>query len=75
MIIRVEKLPASINGITIKDDNGDYNIYINSCICEDARANAFRHEIQHIRKGHFYSSDDIRKIEAMAGNNLYFALE
>lgn len=67
MIIRVQELPATIYGVTIKDDNGDYNVYINSCITEDARAEAFRHEVRHIREGHFYMIDDVRAIEAIFG--------
>jgi hypothetical protein len=67
MIIRVQELPATIYGVTIKDNNGDYNVYINSCITEDARAEAFRHEVRHIREGHFYMIDDVRAIEAIFG--------
>ena len=70
VIIRVEILPASINGVTVKDDNGDYNIYINACISEDARAEAFHHEVRHIQEGHFYSMDDVREIEATLGKNI-----
>lgn len=75
MIIRVKELPATINGVTIKDDNGDYNVYINACISEDARAEAFRHEVRHIREGHFYSMDDIRTLESVAENPLAYVLE
>jgi hypothetical protein len=67
MIIRVQELPATIYGVTIKDNNGDYNVYINACITEDARAEAFRHEVRHIREGHFYMIDDVRAIEAIFG--------
>lgn len=70
VIIRVEILPASINGVTVKDDNGDYNIYINARISEDARVEAFRHEVHHIQEGHFYSMDDVREIEATLGKNI-----
>ena len=75
MIIRVKELPATINGVTIKDDNGDYNVYINACISEDARAEAFRHEVAHIREGHFHNMDDIRTLESVAENPLAYVLE
>jgi hypothetical protein len=53
VIIRLIDLPAGINGLTMKDENGDYNIYINAGISDDARGKAFRHEIEHIRNGDF----------------------
>lgn len=66
MIIRKLDLPIGVNGITVLDENGDYNIYLNARITGDAQARAFRHEVEHIKQGHFYSYEDIKKIEEQA---------
>lgn len=66
MIIRKIDLPIGVDGITVLDENGDYNIYLNARISYDAQGIAFRHEVEHIRQGHFYTYEDIAKIEKQA---------
>jgi len=66
VIIRVLDLPMTIRGATVKDANGDYNVYINARLSEDGRAAAFRHEIEHIKQGHFYSEDPVEVLEREA---------
>lgn len=50
VIIRKLDLPVGINGITVLDENGDYNIYINDRLAYDQQGVAFRHEIEHIKR-------------------------
>lgn len=57
IIIRLINMPETVHGVTRKDANGDYNIYINARISAEARAKAYWHEIEHIRLGHFYDLD------------------
>ena len=64
VIIRLVDLPPSVRGFTVKDENDDYNIYINARLSEDGRGEAFRHEIDHIRRGHFYSDLPVAVKEA-----------
>lgn len=66
VIIRVLDLPMTIRGATVKDANGDYNVYINARLSDDGRAAAFRHEIEHIKQGHFYSEDPVEVLEREA---------
>ncbi len=66
MIIRKLDLPTGVNGITVLDENGDYNVYLNAQLSYDAQADAFRHEVEHIKQGHFYKAEDIRKLEDQA---------
>lgn len=66
VIIRLVDLPETVHGITIIDAEGDYNIYINARISEEARVNAYRHEIDHIRLGHFYDERPVAVKEAEA---------
>lgn len=55
-----------MDGITVLDENGDYNIYLNDRISYDAQAEAFRHEVEHIRQGHFYTYEDLQVLENQA---------
>lgn len=63
VIIRVIDLPHGVGGMTVKDSNDDYNIYLNARLSGDAQVVAFRHELDHIRKGDFFSEDAVRDIE------------
>lgn len=67
IIIRVLEngLPLSVHGTTVLDENGDYNVYINGRISDEARTKAARHELEHIRRGHFYQRErSVIEIEA-----------
>lgn len=66
MIIRKIDLPVGVNGITVLDENGDYNVYLNARISYDSQAIAFRHEVEHIRQGHFYKYEDVSTMEEQA---------
>ena len=66
MIIRTLDLPIGVNGLTVLDENGDYNVYLNDRLSYDGQANAFRHEVEHIKQGHFYRSEDIKLFEEQA---------
>lgn len=63
VIIRVIDMPMSLRGATVKDENGDYNIYLNARYSEETRAAAFRHEVEHIRQGHFYDQKTVKEKE------------
>lgn len=69
-IIRIVKLPPHVGGITIPDENGDYNIYINSRLSDAKMVEVYDHEVYHIEHGHF--SDDTKTVaekEAEANAN------
>lgn len=57
VIVRMIDLPYSVHGLTVKDEEGDYNVYVNARLSDDQRAAAFRHEIEHIKKGHLYAHE------------------
>ena len=61
VIVRIVDLPIVMRGAVREDENGDYNIYINARLSEDQRVAAFRHEIDHIRRGHL--DDDTKTRE------------
>jgi len=64
IIIRIVDMPLSIKGATVKDAEGDYNIYINARLGEDERVKTYWHEIDHIRLGHFYDERPVAEKEA-----------
>ena len=67
MIIRkTDLLPVELPGITVLDENGDYNVYLNDRLSYDAQADALRHEVEHIKQGHFYKLEDIKVLEDQA---------
>lgn len=53
IIIRLVSFPSKIQGVTRLDDDGDYNIYINSNLSRETQYKAYLHEIDHIREQHF----------------------
>jgi len=59
VIIRIIDLPHGVRGLTVKDEEGDYNVYINGRLSQDQRSIAFYHEIEHIRRGDFYTEDPV----------------
>lgn len=66
VIVRLIDMPETIHGVTRKDAEGDYNVYINAKLSADGRAQAFRHEIEHIRLGHFYEVRSVADLEREA---------
>jgi hypothetical protein len=44
IFIREMKMPLTIRAFTVPDANGDYNIYINSDLSDEAKVTALKHE-------------------------------
>ena len=63
IFIREMKMPLSIRAFTVPDENGDFNIYVNSDLSDEAKAEALNHEKLHIENNDFNSNDLARKIE------------
>lgn len=66
VIVRVIDLPDTIPGVTVLDENGDYNIYLNARTSKDGYEEAVRHELHHIDKEHFYSPKTVKECEEEA---------
>lgn len=69
IVTRIIGLPTSINGYTIRDRNGDYNVYINSNISFEHQLLTYQHEINHILNGDFTKSGSADLIEIHAHMN------
>ncbi len=59
-IVRIVKLPRSVRGFTIPDENGDYNIYLNDRLPDADHIKAYNQEVQPIERGHYY--DDTKTV-------------
>ena len=65
--VRLVELPRTVNGVTLPNDDGTFDIYLNSLLTEDEQRTALEHEIEHIIQDHFYNDvKPIRQIEAEA---------
>ena len=56
----------SVKAATFPNDDGTFDIYLNTLYPESELRQALHHELEHIRLGHFYSETDIRQKEREA---------
>lgn len=66
IITRYLELPPGIRAFTVRDRNGDYNIYINAHLSAEACFLAYIHELNHINSGDFDSLENIHFLEERA---------
>ncbi len=63
IIVRLKDLPCGINGVTILDEDGNYNIYINARLSYYGQHEAYQHELKHIQRDDFYNNLPIQEVE------------
>ncbi len=61
--LRFVSLPATIKGLTVQDEAGDYNVYINSRLTHEANQQTLQHELRHISNNDFQKLSHVRDIE------------
>lgn len=64
--VRIVELPPKIDGVTVPNDDGTFDIYINALLSEDRQVNRLEHEIRHICMDHFYEDMSVAVCEAEA---------
>ena len=65
--VRYVQLPRTIHGTVLPNDDGTYDIYINSLLSPDQQEQALAHELEHIREDHMYRDDcTVADLEAAA---------
>lgn len=69
IIVRFVELPSTVNGVTVVDENGDYNVYINVRLTDTAARETYRHETRHIKRNHFFDLDTVINNELDAKKN------
>lgn len=55
--VRFVPLPIAIHGVTAKDEDDFFNIYINANQSPEVQHEAIEHELTHIRRGDFEKYD------------------
>ena len=63
IIVRYVDMPYCFKGYTLPDENGDYNVYINYNYPLETQQSTLYHELNHVDKDDFHSSEDIANIE------------
>lgn len=68
IFIRGIEMPLTVRGVTVLDDEGNYNVYINILLSYETQKSAAKHEIMHIKKEHFYDFEPVihNELEANA---------
>lgn len=63
VFIREIKMPLSIRAFTVPDSNGDFNIYVNMDLSDEAKRKSLKHEETHIKRNDFYKNIPVKIIE------------
>ena len=69
-IRRLDFPNRSVKAATFPNDDGTFDIYLNTLYSEEELQQALRHELEHIRLDHFYSEKDVRQKEREADGDL-----
>ncbi len=64
--IRKISLPPNVRGVTIKDKDDNYNVYVNTNLCPKTLEATIAHEICHINRNHFYDDQTAMQNELEA---------
>ncbi len=67
IFVRLVPLPLAVRAVTLPNDDGTFDIYVNSNLPEELQHRALEHELKHIRKDHFYNDDPVWLNEKEAG--------
>lgn len=70
VLIRELDLPATVEGVTVKDTNGDYNVYVNAILSPEKKQETLEHELRHIQCDHLYTDTAVIDDEAQANQIL-----
>ena len=64
--VRYVDLPPAVEGVTVPNDDGTFDIYISEHLPPDRREACLRHELRHVRRDHFYSAAPLASQELEA---------
>ena len=64
--VRPVPLPRTVEGVSIPNDDGSFDIYINSNLPMERRKKALEHELRHLKAEHFYLDMPIERMERQA---------
>lgn len=67
IFVRSVPLPCAVRAVTLPNDDSTFDIYINSTLPDELQKKALSHELEHIRRDHFYNDDPVWLNEEEAG--------
>lgn len=67
IFVRMIPLPDTVPAVTTPNDDGTFDVYINANLPEERQNRALEHELEHIRRDHFYNDDPVWLNEQEAG--------
>ena len=67
IFVRLVPLPIAVRAVGLPNDDGTFDIYINADLPEELQHKALEHELEHIRRDHFYNDDPVWINEQEAG--------
>ena len=59
VFIRTAALPCAVKAVVVPNDDGTYDIYVNSSLSGDEQLDAMQHELCHIKENHFENAEPI----------------
>jgi hypothetical protein len=62
-VVRLVDLPSRVGGLVAMDEEGFYNIYLNSRLTRERQRKALRHELKHIADDDMYNERPIEIVE------------
>lgn len=67
VFIRFLSLPHTVRAVTLPNTDCTFDVYINCSLPEELQQAALEHELNHIRKDHFYDCNPVWLNEQEAG--------
>lgn len=65
VFVRQATLPLCVKGQVLLDEDGNYNVYINSKYPYESQVEALKHELRHIKNDDFAGARPIRDVERL----------
>lgn len=65
IFVRAVKMPVTLRAFTLPDADGNFNIYINEALSDEAKKKSLEHEKRHIVKNDFSYSGSAGFLEAL----------
>ena len=64
--VRLISLPLTVEGVTVPNDDGSFDVYINARLSPARQQETLEHELRHIRHEHFYLDMPVARMERQA---------
>lgn len=67
IFVRMIALPLSVRAVTLPNNDATFDIYVNAALPEELQEKALAHELEHIKRNHFYDENPVVQNEREAG--------